>query len=125
MRESLNRREREIMDIIYQAGQGSAQDVVRGLGDGTSNSAVRTMLTILETKGYLQHQQEGKRYIYLPTVDAEKAGSEALKSAVSTYFRNSARHAIAALIESEKDALDDAELQELKALIETVRKEGR
>jgi len=121
----LNRREREIMDLIYRKGQASASEVVQGLADGTSNSGVRTMLTILERKGALRHRREGKRYIYFPTVDAGKAGNEALRRAVSTYFRNSARQAIAALIEAEKDGMDDGELLELESLIEKARKEGR
>jgi BlaI family transcriptional regulator, penicillinase repressor len=125
MSEKINRREREILDIIYQEGEASAQEVMAGLGDGTSNSAVRTILTILENKGYLQHRQEGKRYVYSPTVAAQQAGCEALKRAVSTYFRNSAEQAIAALIESERDSLGEKELLELKALIEKARGEGR
>jgi predicted transcriptional regulator len=125
MVDSLNRREREIMDCAYSRRRASATEIQAMLGDGTSNSAVRTMLGILEEKGYLRHEQEGKRFVYIPVKAPEDAGREALKRAVNTFFGNSAKEAIAALIESEGSALSDEDFIRLTAMIETARRGGR
>jgi predicted transcriptional regulator len=69
----LSRRERQIMDVIYQRGQATAGDVLEGLPDPPSYSAVRALLRVLETKGHVRHKQEGNRYIYLPTQARSRA----------------------------------------------------
>ena len=55
----LSRRERQIMDIIYQRGQATAAEVTENLPDPPSYSAVRAMLRLLEEKGHLRHEQDG------------------------------------------------------------------
>ena len=64
----LSRRERQIIDILYTQGRATAADVQAALPDPPSYSAVRAMLRILEEKGHIRHEQDGPRYIYLPTV---------------------------------------------------------
>ena len=75
----LSRRERQIMDIIYQHGQASVADVLENLPDAPSYSTVRALLRILEEKGHLTHQKDGPRYIYRPTQPRHQAGHFALK----------------------------------------------
>src|SRR5687768_14610892 len=94
----LSRRERQIMDAIYQVGKATVAEVIERMPDPPSYSAVRAMLGILEEKGVLRHEQDGARYIYLPTVPREKASKSALKNLVTTFFNGSPRDAIAALI---------------------------
>ena len=64
----LSRRERQIMDIIFELGQATAAEVLEKLADPPSYSAVRAMLRILEEKSHLKHHQVGPRYVYQPTV---------------------------------------------------------
>ena len=64
----LSRRERQIVDILYRQGRATAAEVQAALPDEPSYSAVRAMLRILEDKGHVRHEQDGPRYIYLPTV---------------------------------------------------------
>lgn len=78
---------------------------------------------ILEKKGYLQHMQEGKRYVYYPTLSSEKVGGAVLRRIVSVYFHNSVLQAVASLIESESNRLNSIELEELITLIEKNRRE--
>src|SRR5256885_2912827 len=69
----LSRREREIMDVIYRAGRASAAEVLDQLTDPPSYSAVRALLRVLEDKGHLRHEEDGPRYVFLPTVPRERA----------------------------------------------------
>ena len=70
----LSRRERQIMNIVYQRGHASVADVLADLPDAPSYSTVRALLRILEEKGHLTHQKDGPRYIYRPTQSRHQAG---------------------------------------------------
>ena len=123
-KQSFTRREREMMDIIYKEGRATASEVMERMASPPSYSAVRATLRILEDKGHLRHLNDGSRYVYTPTVDREKARRSALDHLVTTFFDNSAASVVAALLDS-RTVLSRAELDELRALIEQARKEGR
>jgi len=121
----LSRRERQIMDIIYQRGQATSAEVMESLPSPPGYSAVRAMLRLLEEKGYVKHQQDGPRYVYLPTLSREKARQSALKQMLQTFFDGSTEEAMAALLDISRSRLTDEELDRLSQLIEEARKEGR
>lgn len=121
----LSRRERQIMNVIYRHGQATATEVMENMPEPPSYSAVRTMLRLLEEKGYVKHEQDGPRYVYIPTMSREKARQTALKQLMQTFFDDSAEQAVAALLDISKSKLSNAELDKLSALIEQARKEGR
>ncbi len=121
----LSRRERQIMEVVYRLGRATVQEVLEQLEDPPSYSSVRAMMGILESKGNLRHEQDGPKYVYLPTVAVEKAAASALRSLVRTFFDGSSQQAIAALLELPDAKLSDEELEKLTELIERSRKEGR
>ena len=121
----LSRRERQIMDIIYERGRATAADVMDNLPDPPGYSAVRALLRLLEQKGYLIHEQDGPRYVFLPTVSRERARQSALRQMVKTFFDGSAEKAVAALLNMSRLKLSDAELERLARMIDQARKEGR
>jgi predicted transcriptional regulator len=121
----LGRRERQIMDVVYQLSEASVGDVLARLDDPPSYSSVRKMLAVLEEKGHLKHRQEKNRYIYAPRVPREKARRRALQQLLKTFFENSPSKAMATLLDSAADRLTIADLDELTRLIEKARKEGR
>src|SRR2546425_12979205 len=95
----LSRRERQIMDILYRAGCATAAEVRAGLHEAPSDSAVRTLLRILEEKGHVRHELEGLRFVYIPTVGRDKAKRSALKHVLDTFFGGSASQVVAALVD--------------------------
>ena len=116
----LSRRERQIMDIIYQHGQASVADVLENLPDAPSYSTVRALLRILEEKGHLTHQKDGPRYIYQPTQPRHQAGQSALKQVVQTFFDKSIERTVAALVADAE--VSEEELNRLSKLIEQAKK---
>src|SRR5262245_66655282 len=82
----LSRREREIMDVIYRAGRASAAEVLEQLADPPSYSAVRALLRVLEEKGHLRHEEDGPRYVFLPTIPRERARESARRQLLQTLF---------------------------------------
>jgi predicted transcriptional regulator len=119
----LSRRERQIMDVIFQRGQATAAEVADAIPDPPSYSAVRALLRILEEKGYLRHEQQGVRYVFMPTVRRDSARRSALKSVVKTFFDGSVEHTVAALLGQQK--LSREELDRLAELITRARQEER
>ena len=125
MLEKLSRRERQILEILYQREQASAQDVHQHLPDAPSYSAVRALLRILEDKGYAGHVEEDGRYIYRPTVERADARTTALQRLVDTFFEGSASQVVAALLDREAQKLSRTELDRLAKLIDSARKETK
>ena len=122
----LSRRERQIMEAIYRLGSASAAEVTANLPDPPTSTAVRTMLRILEDKGLLEHEQDGVRFVYRPSVPREKASTSVLSHVISTFFNGSAEQAMASLLGADSK-LSEAELDRLERLIAAARsrkKEG-
>ena len=118
----LSRRERQIMDILYRAGRATAADVRAGLHEAPSDSAVRTLLRILEEKGHVRHDVDGLRFVYLPTVARDKATRSALKHVLDTFFDGSASQVVAALVDLAPDDLDEEEVARLQRIIDRAKR---
>ena len=121
----LSRRERQIMEIVYERGRATAAEVRAHMPDPPSYSAVRAQLRILEDKGHLRHEQDGPRYVFLPTVPREEARETALRKLVRTFFGGSPEGAMAALLDLEGGQLDEAALERLAEMIDGAKREGR
>ena len=114
----LGRRERQIMDAIHQLGEASVNDVLERLPDPPSYSSVRTMMRLLETKGYLKHRRQGMKYVYRPTQAPDKARRSALQHVLKTFFAGSAPDAVAAVLDLSGDKISPEELDRLARLID-------
>jgi BlaI family penicillinase repressor len=123
--QDLSRRERQIMDILHRAGKATAADVLDNIPDAPSYSAVRALLKILETKGHVHHEEEGRAYVYMPVARRTDARQSALSHLLKTFFDNSAEQAVAALLAIKGEKMSDAELSRMGKLIESAKKEGR
>src|SRR5438552_5344210 len=121
----LSRRERQIMDVLYRRGQSTVADVIESLPDPPSYSAVRALLRILESKGHVKHEQDGTKYVFLPTVNREKARRSAIAHLLQTFFEGSAETAVATLLDVSSSRLSEAELSRLAKLIDRARKGGK
>jgi predicted transcriptional regulator len=121
----LSRRERQIMDVVYRLGKATVTDVLERLPDPPSYSAVRALMRILEEKGHLSHEQDGPRYVYLPTVPRDAAQASALSHLVRTFFGGSAEAAVAALLDLPEHGMSEGELSRLSRLIDEARGQGR
>ncbi len=121
----LSRRERQIMDILYQNGKASAQEVRDAMPDAPSYSAVRAMLRVLEEKGHVKHQEEGMKYVYTPVVTAGKAKRSAVKHVLDTFFQGSTEQIVAALLDVSSSRLTREELDRMGQMIERAKQEGK
>ena len=121
----LSRRERQIMDFLYEHGRASVAEVMDGIADPPSYSAVRAMLRTLEEKGRVSHIEDGRAYIYQPTIRKDAARQGALSHLLKTFFDGSTEQAVAALLDLKGPRLSQAELDRVADLVEQAKKEGR
>ena len=123
--ESLSRRERQIMDIIYRKGEASASEVRNALNDPPSYSSVRTIMRVLENKGYLRHKERDLKYVYMPIISQTKAKHTALQHLIKTFFNGSPEKVVAAILDNGDIELSEEELERIAALIEQAKREGK
>jgi predicted transcriptional regulator len=123
--EGLSRRERQIMDFLFQRGKASVGEVLDGIPNPPGYSAVRATLRTLEQKGRVIHEEDGRAYVYRPTLRRDAARRTALTHVLRTFFDNSAEQAVAALLELKGTKLSQAELTRVAQLVDQAKREGR
>lgn len=123
--DTFSRRERQIMDVLYARGEASASEVQAAIADAPSYSAVRALLRILVEKGHVKHRLEGKKYFYAPQQPKVRAAKSAMQKVLQTFYHGSTVQAVAALLDLNDKDLTDDELEQLSALIDEARREGR
>ena len=120
----LSRREREIMDIIYQHGQMHPLPMCLKIFQmSPSYSTVRALYCgFWRRRDISPTRKDGPRYIYRPTQPRHQAGQSALKQVVQTFFDKSVERTVAALVADAE--VSDEELDRLSQLIEQAKKGG-
>jgi predicted transcriptional regulator len=118
---TLSRRERQIMDIIYRLGRATANEVITELAEETHSSTVRTQLRVLEEKGHLQHEEEGARFVYTPVAPRSAVRQSALRHTIETFFEGSAEKMLSTLLGSGSKMSED-ELNRMSDLIDKAKK---
>lgn len=121
---ALTRRERHIMDILFRLGRATAEEVMREMPGEPSYSTVRTQLRVLEEKGHVRHEEQGRRYIYLPAVGRATARRSALRHLTDTFFDGSVEKVVAALLGGDASKLSDEELTRIAELVNKAKKDG-
>lgn len=118
----LSRRERQIMDALFEAGELSAQDVRAAIPDAPSYSAVRALLAKLVEKKIVDFREDGPRYIYFPVVAQDEARTSALQKLLKTFFGGSTTAAVNALLGMSKEKLSADEVSQLQQAIDDAAK---
>ena len=117
----LTRRERQIMDVLYERGEASVGEVHRTLPDAPSYSAVRALMRKLLDKGHAAYREDGTRYLYRPVLTRTRARRSALDRVVNTFFGGSAADAVVGLLGGKRD-LSEEELARIEATLEKLKK---
>lgn len=113
---SFSERELEIMRILWERGSGTVAEVRERLVHEPAHTTVLTLLRILEGKGRVRREEEGKGHRYFPVVPREKAARSALRRVLGTVFGGRAELLMTELLAEE--SLDEATLLRLRALVD-------
>ena len=117
---SLTERDLDVLNILWRLGSGTVADVRAELPSPVGYTGVLKLLQLLEEKGLVRHEQEGRAYRYFPAVGPEEAGGPALRRLVDRVFQGSVELALARLISGRK--LKPAEVERMKALLDEAEK---
>ena len=122
---NLSRRERQIMDSLYQRGEATVLDIQSDLPDPPTDSAIRAMLRLLEAKKQVRRTRTTRPQLYAPRIDRTRAARGAVRHLLGTFFGGSKERAIHAILTDSETKMTGAELKRLKAMIEAARSEGK
>src|SRR3981189_1576696 len=95
---TLSRRERQIMDILYKLERATVADVLGRLTGKPNYSTVRAQLRRLGDKGHVHDEEHGLRFIYVPTVPRHLARRAPVRHLGEPFFEGSAEKVVAALL---------------------------
>jgi len=115
--ETLSRRERQIMDVLYRLGRATVGQVLKQLRGKPNYSTVRAQLRTLEQKGHVLHEEHGLRYVYAPVVPRDIARRSALRHLIDTFFEGSVEKVVTALLGGEVLRTSPEELDRLLQLV--------
>ena len=123
LQHGLSKRERQIMEVIYRSKKASVADVLRKIPTPPTYSTVRATLKIMEVNGLLSHRKEGRKFVYLPIIPHRMAKRSAVRQLLQTYFNDSARDAVAAIIQVDRGRLSEEDFNNIIAMIERAKVE--
>lgn len=116
---TLTEAELRLMKILWRRGESAVNDLVAAMpeGEALAYNSVLTTVRILEQKGYVEHRQEGRAFVYRPCVEEQEASRSEVRHLLSRFFGNSRERLLLSLIGDEE--ISPAELQKLKDAIES------
>lgn len=115
-------RELDIMSVLWREGSGTVAEVREVLGDDVGYTTVLKILQILEDKGAVRHEREGRAYRYFPLVESVSAGGRALSRIVNKIFHGSAELLLATLVEDRE--FSEAEIERMRSILDRAGRKG-
>lgn len=114
---TLTEAELRLMKILWRRGDSAVTDLVAAIPDGETlaYNSVLTTIRILEQKGYVEHRQEGRAFVYRPCVAEQEASRTEVRHVLSRFFGNSRERLLLSLLGDED--LSSDELERLKEAI--------
>lgn len=122
---ALSRRERQIMDILFEEQFCSAQDVLSKLPDPPSYSSVRALIARLVEKELVAYKTEGTRHIYSPRISEKKAQGSALQRLVKIFFKGSSGQAVSALLDMDDVQMSEHEINSIERKIKHLKENAK
>lgn len=110
--------ELRLMQVLWAKGKATVGEVAEALAQGPvlAYTTVLTMLRILERKGYVRHEKDGRAFVYEPVIDRAEACRKAVRHLVSRFFNDSHELLVLNILKNEK--IESRELKRLKRMID-------
>jgi predicted transcriptional regulator len=114
---TLTEAELRLMKILWRRGDSAVTDLLAAMpeGENLAYNSVLTTIRILEQKGYVEHRQEGRAFVYRACIAEQEASRSEVRHVLSRFFGNSRERLVLSLLGDE--ALSPGELQRLKDAI--------
>lgn len=112
----LTPREIEIMTVLWEHGPSTVAEVRDALGDASAYTTILTLLRVLEEKGHVARQAEGRAHRYAALIQRDEASASAIDRVIGQFFRGSPEKLLTQLVSDHE--LDDDTLRRLRALLD-------
>lgn len=120
-RQGLTKGEEEIMQLLWQLGKGTVNDIIALMPDPKPKyTTVATFIKILENKEYVRHEQLGKSFVYYPAVEKEEHARSVMKSMLTDYFGGSVSNLVSFF--SQHENISTREMDEILEIIDRAKK---
>jgi BlaI family transcriptional regulator, penicillinase repressor len=116
MEVSFTDRELDVMGVLWERGPATVAEVRAALADDLAYTTVLTVLRILEEKGYVRHEEEGRAHRYHPLVERQAAGRSALRRLTAKLFQGSPEMLLTHLVSDR--GLSEAEMRRMRELLD-------
>ena len=115
---TLTEAELRIMNVLWEKGASTVQQVLSALPakPALAYNSILTTIRILEKKGYVRHEKDGRAFVYAPMVGQHEAKKFEIRHLVSRFFGNS--HELLVMNILEDKSIDEAEVERLRKLLE-------
>ena len=115
---TLTEAELRIMVVLWQRGSGTVQQVLDKLPPklDLAYNSVLTTVRVLEKKGYVEHEKDGRAHVYVPILQRVDATRTEISNLVSRFFKNSHEQLVFNILEER--GIDSKELNRLKKMLE-------
>ena len=120
-KQTLTKGEEEVMQALWTLGKGTGKEIIAIMSDPKPKyTTVATFLKILQSKGYVNYESEGKSYIYYPTISKDEHAKLATTELLNSYFGGSLRGMVSFFAQNEN--LSVGEIDELLDILEQSKK---
>ena len=109
--------ELRLMKVLWTRGESTVSDMVSATADdgALAYTSVLTTIRILEQKGYVEHRQEGRAFLYSASIGEQEASRSEVRHVLQRFFGNSRERLLLSLIGD--DEITPDELRRLKEAI--------
>lgn len=121
----LSRREREILEVIHRMGSPTLSQIIERMEAPPVRAAVRTLLNVMERKGYVTHTKSGREFVYHATQSRVNEARSLLRRLLANFFDGSLKNALASHFSDPASRLSPAELEELSDMVKQLKESGK
>ncbi len=108
----LTKAEEQVMQQMWELGKTTVKSIIEKLPEPKpAFNTISTIVRILETKGFVDHEKEGRGYVYFAVVSKEAYRKKFMKRFMSNYFQGSLKELVSFF--AKEDNMDINELDDL------------
>lgn len=114
----LTKAEEEIMHVLWQLEKANVKEVINKLPDPKpAYNTVSTIIRILENKGFVDYEKQGKGHIYFPLLKKQEYSNQSINNLVDNYFQGSFKSMVSFFVKK-----NDVDLKDMEAILKDINK---
>ena len=114
----LTKAEEEIMQVLWQLEKANVKSIIGQLSDPKpAYNTVSTIVRILESKGFVDYEKQGKGHLYFPIVKKQDYSNQSINTLVDNYFQGSFKSMVSFFVKK-----NDVNLKDMESILKEINK---